>query len=168
MTDALMYTDTNGDARVVGVMSDVVNNLTSTSTTSALSAYQGKVLNEKTAADIPYSTGVSIKNKIVNILMIDTLLTEFEVPTTATSYDCNWHKYYFISIEALQYNNVRGQILVPVSYFANTSAGSRPMVNDFGTGISFQVYQNGNGKVYIVSSSLNSTIGIRIYGIMEK
>lgn len=125
-------------------------------------------VNNKTAADIPYSTGVSIRNKIVNMLMIDTLLTEFEVPTTATSYDCNWHKYYFISIEALQYNNVRGQMLVPVSYFANTSAGSRPMVNDFGSGISFQVYQNGNGKVYIVSSSLNSTIGIRIYGIMEK
>lgn len=124
-------------------------------------------VNAKTAADILYSTGVSVKSKIDNITNHYAVFTQLNIPTTATSYNCPWQAYQFLSIEILHYNNVRQQFLVPTSYFQSTSYGSRIIIND---GVKesaqgYEVYQNGSGKIYIKASEVNANMGIRIYGI---
>lgn len=53
-----------GDTPLATFIPQIADNLTTNDSTKALSAKQGKVLNEKTASDIDYSSGVSVKQKI--------------------------------------------------------------------------------------------------------
>ena len=98
----------------------------------------------------------------------DNLLEAQNIPTTAQSYNCNWQNYYFLSIEATFYNNVREQMIIPTSYFVNTTAGTRAQLHDHEFSCLYSVYKHEDGKVYIVASKSNANYGIRIYGIMKK
>lgn len=88
-------------------------------------------------------------------IQITTILHISEVPTTFTSYDCNWQDYDLLNIVSCQYANYRSNILIPVSQFIGTSTGRRPIVTDVLTTsslITYQVYQNGEGSVYVQGS----------------
>lgn len=70
------------------IISDVVNNLTSTSTSIPLSANQGKVLNEK-IGDLP---ALNTTTKISVVAAINEVLASASGIKTLTSADYNWNK----------------------------------------------------------------------------
>lgn len=99
------------------------------------------------------------------ILNFTKILEQLDIPTTATSYNCNWKKYNAISIEAISYNNVMAQITIPTSYFNSTTNGARPLLNDAIHNVIYDVYKNTDTSIYIKAQSSYSVGGIRIYGI---
>ena len=97
--------------------------------------------------------------------VVTELLRELSIPTTATSYNCNWSDYDFLLIYALHYSNLRSCNVVPKSAFSNTTAGSRPFVYDGVDSRYYAVYKDGNTKVYIGSNTSDAAHGVCIYGV---
>ena len=82
-------------------------------------------------------------------------------------YTCEWQKYYFLSIETLQFNNICSQMLIPTSYFSNTSFDARPFLTNPINSVRYEIWQNGDDVVKMKASS-SVTTGFRVYGIMKK
>lgn len=123
--------------------------------------------NKPTAADITYTAGQSIKDGIDYIHTCDELLKISSVPDIEVSYVCEWQKYYFLSFETLVYNNVYNQMVIPTSYFSNTSFDARPFLINPYNNVTYQIWQNGDDSVKMKASSIESTY-FRVYGIMKK
>lgn len=77
MTDALMYTDTNGDAHVVGVMSDNAKDIKygNTNVEAALDAIGFKKLSSLTAGYEDVTIDYSNCIQIDNLVLVDILFT---------------------------------------------------------------------------------------------
>ena len=121
-----------------------------------------------TAAGTDYSAGVSVKDKIDNLIKVDGLLKQLNIPTSATSYSCDWYSYYFIIIEAVFYDNCVESMLIPTNWFGSTSAGENVRLRDSISGITYTIYSNGTNNVYIQSNSQVSSNGVRIKGFIKK
>lgn len=116
----------------------------------------------------PYAmTNQDLTKKITNIKQ---LLSQDNIPTTATSYACDWAKYSLLNITLGTYNNVTSQITVPTSYFEGTGTGNRVLIYIVPTPTSnppyYEIYKNDNENVYIVGHNVNSIHKIKIYGIL--
>lgn len=101
-------------------------------------------------------------NSVTSILDIS------NIPSSQTSYDCNWQNYEFLFIYSKQFGNIFEQIIVPYSYFSTTSDGKRVMIHDGYTGGRYQIYRNGNGKVYIVGTTPNTSYRLEICGYISR
>lgn len=97
-------------------------------------------------------------------LKMDQIFYKSNIPTTATSYSCDWTKYDTLVITASQYGNHTCSVEVPISYFQNTEQNRRVIINDFITGVNFEVYKNGNDAIYIKANELSSKAVIFVYG----
>lgn len=92
--------------------------------------------------------------------------TEFS--TTASAHSANWQNYDLLIIQACQYDNVRESTVVTRDYFSTTSNGARPLVYDYEGSIKYEVWQNGNGSVNIISSKSQAMLRLKIFGIKFK
>lgn len=108
--------------------------------------------------------------KIDNIgIQIDEILDEKSIPTTATSYDCEWGHYDALVICAMFYSNVMATIFIPTSYFRATTTTLRPIVYDPVNSRRFDVYKADNDSVYLVGfSTPGAAYGVRIYGVSSR
>lgn len=138
-----------------------------TGTTLSSTDVEGALVELNDSANIVYDVNNSVKDKISAIdqkgITFTELVKEFNVPTTATSYNCDWTDYDALSFEMLFYDNVREQITVPKSYFNTTFAGGNLQMTD-GSRTSV-IYKNGNNAVYMSMGAQEASRGIRIYGI---
>lgn len=141
-------------------------NISSLSTVATSGSYND-LTDKPTAADITYITGQSVKDGIDYIHTCDELLKISSVPDIEVSYVCEWQNYYFLSFETLVYNNIHNQILIPTSYFSNTSFDARPFITNPYNNVTYQIWQNGDDSVKMKASSIESTF-FRVYGIMKK
>lgn len=96
---------------------------------------------------------------------VNSICSNYSIPTTATSYSCAWSGYDLLIICAIHYGNTRGSTVVPVNYFVGTDSGARPMVYDPYVNYGYEVWKNGNNAVYIKAGATDSARGVRIYGV---
>lgn len=88
------------------------------------------------------------------------------IPTTATSYSCDWSRYRFLIIEAIYYNNVTATIVVPKEYMSATTSGYRVQLYTLSnTNVYWNIYKNGDSAVYILASAAAANHGVQIYGV---
>lgn len=88
------------------------------------------------------------------------------IPTTATSYSCNWSRYRFLIIEAVYYNNITATIVVPKEYMSVTSSGYRiQLYTQHNTSVYWNIYKNGDSAVYINATAEDTNHGVQIYGV---
>ena len=89
----------------------------------------------------------------------DTLLNiTSNVPTTATSYSCNWTNYDLLIWNATFYNNIFASTVVPKGWFDTTSPTRVIIVFNPSTGIRFDLYKNGNDAVYASRDTTQITL----------
>ena len=91
------------------------------------------------------------------------------LPTTARSYTCPWQNYSLLIVCATFYGNVQTTAIVTKEYFSSTHSGERILLtNTFSSanGLYYEIYQNGNGYVYLKASAAATNYGLRIYGIV--
>ena len=94
------------------------------------------------------------------------LFYQANIPTTSTTYNCNWQDYSALIFTIGSYGNVYSSVMVPYTYFATTSSGKRVMVNSALTGSNYwEVYQNAAGSIVAKAASTASTLTLAIYGI---
>lgn len=100
-------------------------------------------------------------------LTFDKILDVKSIPQAETSYSCEWSSYDALSVDLMQYGNILDNTIIPLSDFAVTSSGRRPILyKPDQTTISFNVYKNTDNTVYLRGSSApDSVYGIRIWGI---
>ena len=108
-----------------------------------------------------------VGKQVLTTLTVTALVELREIPqNTATEYACNWQDYDFLILEAKQYNNVFFSETVPYAYFSITGSGSRPVLTDTAHSRTYEIWQNGSGKIIVLSNgSSSSAYGIRITGI---
>lgn len=107
----------------------------------------------------------SLNNSLANSYIADELVSKLDIPTTATSYPCNWNNYHFLIINHQFYNNIYSSIVVPRSYFATTDSSKRVRIYTPTGDKNWEVYKNGASAVYIKASVSDSTNGIGIFGV---
>lgn len=98
----------------------------------------------------------------------DLLLSQFNVPATATSYACDWASYDILIINGMFYGNTVSSYVVTKDYFNGTTSGGRVMVIDPVNGnIRYGVYKKDAGNIYALTESgtPGAAYGIRIYGV---
>lgn len=110
----------------------------------------------------------SLNNSLTNSLTCDTIFDHKNIPSTATQYSCNWQNYNFLIIQAVQYGNKRANIFIPYASFYGTSSGNRPQIYDPLAQCTYEVYQNGSGKIYASCNAPTSAIGLVIYGLAKR
>ncbi len=93
----------------------------------------------------------------------DTILDIKSVPTSFTSYSCAWSGYDFLLLCAMYYGNIRVTILEPISDFAISSNGRRPLLAD--AALAYEIYQNGDSAVYVKANQTQTDYGVKIFGI---
>lgn len=93
------------------------------------------------------------------------IFNKLGIPTTATSYDCEWQNYDLLIINAVQYGNALATVVVPKSYMDTTSSSNRVRIHEHLQGYTFQVYKNGDDKIYAVASNSDANFGLMIYGL---
>lgn len=109
----------------------VVNNLTSTSTTSALSAYQGKVLNDRLNS-LGFSSGACTLTRtgILNVGNTSTFTEYAPDGSTPTLQACNYYlkcgKYAMCHLELVGQSTTSGEQLAANTSFANVPYALRP------------------------------------------
>lgn len=155
-------TDGLGTASTYGV----ANNLTQAAAgANVLDAYQGKLLGDRMTTAEGNITTLNDGYTNLKIEATSICYTGYSVPTTETSYPCAWSGYDLLIICAVHYDNTRGTIVVPVTYFAETYSSSRPVVFDPTVNVGYDVWKNGNNAVYIRAGATDSARGVRIYGV---
>lgn len=98
----------------------------------------------------------------------DLLLSQLNVPATATSYACDWANYDILIINGMFYGNTVSSYVVTKDYFNGTMSGGRVMVIDPVNGnIRYAVYKKDNENIYALTESgtPGAAYGIRIYGV---
>lgn len=110
------------------------------------------------------------RSEMNNIHISNRIFRHKEIPTTVTAYDCAWQNYYFLIIQAVQWGNIRNSIVVDTSMFSQMTSGARPQILDPISNVTYEVYPNGNGSIYAITTSGTSTsaLGLDIYGVMAK
>ena len=94
------------------------------------------------------------------------LFYQANIPTTATTYNCNWQDYSALIFTIGPYGNVYSSVMVPYTYFAGTGPGKRVMINSALTGSNYwEVYKNAAGSIVARAASAASTLTLAIYGI---
>ena len=121
------------------------------------------------ASNLPYSSTQSTKQKIDEVdgkrISFTQIFFALELPTTDTSYNCDWSSFDALSLEIVFYGNSRTQMTIPTSYFNQTSSGNRPQLYDTTNQYGIEIYKNTNNSIYIKANKQSATLGARIYGI---
>ena len=108
------------------------------------------------------ASGTILIPKLTTALILETS----NVPTTATSYSCNWSNYDLLIVCACQYGNIDENTIVTNSYFSLTTSELRILLYNGRRSRNYEVYQNGSNAVYIKAGQEESTqYRVRIYGI---
>lgn len=107
----------------------------------------------------------SINSSLTNSLTEADLLNRLDIPTTFTSYACNWSQYRLLIFCQIYYGNIMSTIVVPSSYINITTSGTRIMMYTPSADRTWEIYKNGTDALYMKASSSSSTQGIRIIGI---
>ena len=98
----------------------------------------------------------------------DLLLSQLNVPATATSYACDWANYDILIINGMFYGNTVSSYVVTKDYFNGTTSGGRVMVIDpVNSNRRYAVYKKDNENIYALTESgtPGAAYGIRIYGV---
>ena len=111
------------------------------------------------------SSITSLNNSLENSYATTELLQQLGIPTSATSYNCDWSNYRFLIVCQQFYSNIRATVVVPNAYFAATNPNTRIQLYSPTESKSWQIYKNGNSAVYIQASTSDSTNGVRIFGV---
>ena len=157
-------------------MAKNLNNLTAVTTVNdsdLLHVNQGSVSSDKkvTKANLlkeVNSSITSLNNSLTNSLTCDTIFDQKNIPSTFTQYNCNWQNYNFLIIQAVQYGNKRANIFIPYASFYGTNSGNRPQIYDPLAQCTYEVYQNGSGKIYASCNAPTTAIGLIIYGLAKR
>ena len=95
------------------------------------------------------------------------ILSVANVPSTATSYACNWSIYDLLLVQTRYYGNIRSSNICSVDYFDTTSDGRRIYALDTVSNYRYEIYKDGNNAVMVLQNggTPDSRYGIYIYGI---
>ena len=112
----------------------------------------------------------ALNNSLTKSFACDLLFDNKSIPSTATSYECNWGDYHFILICTMFYGNVRSTYLIPYAIMYGSTSNSRPQAYDPYSNIRYDIYANGFGRVYALTAqgTSDSTLGLRIYGVYKR
>lgn len=92
------------------------------------------------------------------------ILNKNNLSTSATSYDCNWKDYTELYITLGTYENLIAQMEIPSTYFDGTTSGNRVIIRYIDTSF-YEIYKNGDDKVYIKGTNVNENDRIKFYGV---
>lgn len=92
------------------------------------------------------------------------ILNKNNLSTSATSYDCNWKDYTELYITLGTYENLIAQMEIPSTYFDSTTSENRVIIRYIDTSF-YEIYKNGDDKVYIKGTNVNENDRIKIYGV---
>lgn len=98
----------------------------------------------------------------------DLLLSQRNVPTTATAYACDWASYDILIINGMFYSNTVSSYVVTKDYFNDTTSGGRVMVIDpVNSNRRYAVYKKDDENIYALmeSGTTGAAYGINIYGV---
>lgn len=100
-------------------------------------------------------------------LVCTLLLDQKSIPTTPTSYSCDWSGYDLLIVCAVWYENIRASIVVPANgYFDQTASNKKIYIADAASNRTYGVYKDGDNAVYAYEGgSADPIYGIKIYGI---
>lgn len=107
----------------------------------------------------------TIKGTVITQIFYE---TSSDIGTTEHVYSVNWQDYDLLVFATTFYNNNTSSMTVPVFYFAVTSSGSRPIIHDADTTITYNAYQKGEGSIGVLSANPDSRYRLKIYGIKFK
>ena len=96
------------------------------------------------------------------------IFNEKNIPTSFTSYNCDWQNYKTLFITGVFYANRLITVQTNVPSFGGTGSGNRPIIyiyDNTGLKATFEVYQNGSGKVMVKSNALSDSYGLVIEGM---
>ena len=123
--------------------------------------------NSAAATDIDQASWTKVPTS-TDLTICDEILSQPGITTSSTAYNCDWHKYAILFIEALQYGNVRATIVVPYGYFLYTADQAKVFLKNTIDDITYFVHQNGNGSIKAWASKQESTLSLRIYGFIKR
>ena len=98
----------------------------------------------------------------------DLLLSQFNVPATATAYACDWANYDILVINGMFYSNTVSSYVVTKDYFNGTTSTARVMVLDpVNSNRRYAVYKKDDENIYALmeSGTTGAAYGINIYGV---
>lgn len=98
----------------------------------------------------------------------DLLLSQRNVPTTATAYSCDWANYDILIINVMFYSNTVSSYVVTKDYFNGTMSTARVMVLDpVNSNRRYAVYKKDDENIYALmeSGTTGTAYGINIYGV---
>ena len=89
------------------------------------------------------------------------------VPTTLTSYNCNWSQYNVLIFNALWWDNPNNSITVARNYFAGTDGSIRILLNQGdSSGVQYEIYKNTSSSIYIRANKADNQRGIDVIGLV--
>ena len=99
-------------------------------------------------------------------LQVIQILEARNIPqNTKTDFNCHWENYDLLCIQAMFWSNIRDSVIVPKIYFQTTAEGKRPQLGDNEGNTRIELWQNGVGKVTILSRwDQQSFYGADIWG----
>lgn len=103
-------------------------------------------------------------NDLLNKPSFTEILNQKNIPSTATSYSCDWASYDFVLICALNVYNIMQEMTIPKIFLSVTSSGALVQFRDVQTNSTYKIYKDGNDHLYISSTNTNANLGLRIYG----
>lgn len=88
-----------------------------------------------------------------------------DVPTTVTSYNCNWGAYDFLLVQLTFFGNIQETATIPYEYFNGTGSSRRVYLKNWSNNVAYEIYKDGTTKAYCRALSSSTNYGIRISGI---
>ena len=152
-----------GDKPLATFIPQIADNLTTDDSTKALSAKQGKVLNEKTANDIPYDSNNSVKDMIDEVnakiqrkeFINKQNLTFDNIPSTCTG---------LLLLRSFTSSASSFWFLIPVNVYCGSAVIDTPIkTGSYGVDPTGASYSNGTLSI-TMSASTGSFFATLIYG----
>lgn len=107
----------------------------------------------------------ALNNSLTNSFTMVELMRQLNVPTTDTSYSCNWADYRVLVIAHVFYGNVMSTIVESREHMMISNSGNRVIASTPSNDVQWSVWKNGDNAVWVRASSANAQNGIAIFGL---
>lgn len=111
------------------------------------------------------SSITSLNNSLTNSFTMVELMRQLNVPTTDTSYSCDWASYRVLVIAHVFYGNVMSTIVESREHMMISNSGNRVIASTPSNDVQWSVWKNGDNAVWVRASSANAQNGIAIFGL---
>ena len=107
----------------------------------------------------------ALNNSLTNSFTMVELMRQLNVPTTDTSYSCDWASYRVLVIAHVFYGNVMSTIVESREHMMISNSGNRVIASTPSNDVQWSVWKNGDNAVWARASSANAQNGIAIFGL---